>query len=54
MSAAIAWSLPYFTSKDLHKLGGLEAKTNAPMLALGQGTGFGVAAYLPRGREAAN
>lgn len=44
---AIAWSLPYFTSKDLHKLGGLEAKTNAPMLALGPGTGFGVAAYVP-------
>jgi glucokinase len=44
---AIAWSLPDFTSKDLHKLGGLEGKLNAPMLALGPGTGFGVAAYLP-------
>jgi glucokinase len=44
---AIAWSLPHFTSKDLHKLGGLEGKLNAPMLALGPGTGFGVAAYVP-------
>ena len=44
---AIAWSLPRFTSKDLHKLGGLEGKLNAPMLALGPGTGFGVAAYVP-------
>jgi len=44
---AIAWSLPHFTSKDLHKLGGLEGKLNTPMLALGPGTGFGVAAYVP-------
>jgi len=44
---AIAWSLPHFTSKDLHKLGGLEGRLNTPMLALGPGTGFGVAAYVP-------
>jgi glucokinase len=45
---AIAWSLPHLMSKDLQKLDGLEPKTNAPMLALGPGTGFGVAAYVPR------
>jgi len=44
---AIAWSLPHLKLKDLHKVGGLDGKLNAPMLALGPGTGFGVAAYVP-------
>jgi glucokinase len=47
---AIAWSLPQLAPKDLRKLGGLDAKINAPMLALGPGTGLGVAAYVPRGQ----
>lgn len=45
---AVAWSLPYLTQKDLLKLGGSEAKPAAPMLALGPGTGLGVAVYVPR------
>lgn len=45
---AVAWSLPHLRPKDLQKLGGHEAKTDAPMLALGPGTGLGVAAYVPR------
>jgi glucokinase len=45
---AIAWSLPKLAQKDLRKIGGGEVKANAPMLALGPGTGLGVAAYVPR------
>lgn len=45
---AVAWSLPHLRPKHLQKLGGQQAKTEAPMLALGPGTGLGVAAYVPR------
>jgi len=49
---AVAWSLPNLTRDDLRQLGGVAPKPDAPMLALGPGTGLGVAAYLPgvRGR----
>ena len=45
---AIAWSLPQLTHENLRAIGGREAKVAAPMLAVGPGTGFGVAAYVPR------
>lgn len=44
---AIAWSLPHLARADLRQLGGQAAKPNAPMVALGPGTGLGVAAYVP-------
>lgn len=47
---AIAWSLPRLTPEDLQKLGGLKAKTGAPMLAIGPGTGLGVAVYAASGQ----
>jgi glucokinase len=45
---AIAWSLPHLAGDDLRLVGGGEPVKNAPMVALGPGTGLGVAAYLPR------
>jgi glucokinase len=45
---AIAWSLPRLTGNDLRIVGGGEPVKDAPMVALGPGTGLGVAAYLPR------
>ncbi len=44
---AVAWSLPHLSGKDLRKVGGAEPDANAPMLAIGPGTGLGVAAYVP-------
>ena len=44
---AVAWALPHLASGDLRKLGGDEPAADAPMLALGPGTGLGVAAYVP-------
>jgi len=44
---AVAWSLPRFSSGDLHMIGGGERKPSAPMVVLGPGTGLGVAAYVP-------
>ncbi|MGB9394781.1 MAG: glucokinase, partial [Pseudolabrys sp.] len=49
---AVGWSLPHFALKDLLKIGGREAVSDAPMLALGPGTGLGVAVYVPRGEGA--
>jgi glucokinase len=49
---AVGWSLPRFALKDLLKIGGREAVSDAPMLALGPGTGLGVAVYVPRGEGA--
>lgn len=49
---AVGWSLPHFTLKDLRKIGGREAVSDAPMLALGPGTGLGVAVHVPRGEGA--
>ena len=48
---AVAWALPHFGSNELRKLGGGQPKIGAPMLALGPGTGLGVAAYVPRGQS---
>ena len=45
---AIAWSLPHLTGNDRRAVGGGKPAANAPMVALGPGTGLGVAAYLPR------
>ena len=45
--AAVAWSLPDLAPGDLRQLGGGAPKQGAPMLAIGPGTGLGVAAYLP-------
>ena len=45
---AIAWSLPRLTGNDLRIVGGAEPVKDAPMVALGPGTGLGVAAYVPR------
>jgi len=47
---AVAWSLPNLKSKDLRQLGGGKADPHAPMLAIGPGTGLGVAAYVPTGK----
>lgn len=47
--AAQAWALPALEGDDLARLGGGGAIPDAPMLAVGPGTGLGVAAYLPRG-----
>jgi glucokinase len=46
---AVAWSLPSLTGEDLSQLGGGKPKAAAPLLALGPGTGLGVAVYLPAG-----
>ena len=43
---ALAWSLPHLTSKDLSLIGGQKAKSVAPMVVIGPGTGLGVAAFV--------
>lgn len=48
---AIAWALPHLNRKDLRSFGGREPVAGAPMLALGPGTGLGVAAYVPRDKN---
>jgi glucokinase len=49
---AVAWSLPYLQRGDVRQLGGRERKPHAPMIALGPGTGLGVAAYVPQAQSA--
>jgi glucokinase len=44
---AVAWSLPHLAAADLRQIGGGEPKPHAPKLALGPGTGLGVATYVP-------
>jgi glucokinase len=44
---AVAWALPQLAPQDLRQIGGGEPKVNALKLALGPGTGLGVAAYVP-------
>ena len=44
---AVAWSLPHLAPKDLRQVGGAAPVANAPLLAIGPGTGLGVAAYVP-------
>ncbi len=46
---AVAWSLPHLAHKDLRKVGGGGPRPETPMLAIGPGTGLGVAAYVPGG-----
>jgi glucokinase len=48
---AIAWSLPHLDHKELHSFGGRETIAGAPKLALGPGTGLGIAAYVPREKQ---
>lgn len=45
--AAVAWSMPALDGDDLLPLGGEGVDPAQPILALGPGTGLGVAAYLP-------
>ncbi len=48
---AVAWSLPKLTGQDLRQLGGGNANPDSPMLAIGPGTGLGVAAFVPDGGQ---
>lgn len=49
---AIAWSLPHLAPADLNYLGGpTKALDQAPMAAIGPGTGLGVGCLLPEGRS---
>ncbi|HZP79055.1 MAG TPA: glucokinase [Pseudolabrys sp.] len=45
--AALAWSLPRLTGDGVRMLPGGTARVGSPMVVLGPGTGFGVAAYVP-------
>jgi glucokinase len=47
---AVAWSLPHLTRNDLRTVGGREPAVEAPIVAIGPGTGLGVAAYVPRAK----
>jgi glucokinase len=47
---ALAWSLPSLAPADVFALGGSKPRPDAPMVVLGPGTGFGAAAFIPRGR----
>jgi glucokinase len=44
---AMAMALPRLASADLSKIGPGEADPHAPMVVLGPGTGFGLAAFVP-------
>ena len=44
---AVAWSLPHLGRDHLHQIGGHDPAVGAPMVALGPGTGLGVAAWVP-------
>ena len=46
---AVAWSLPSLSSDMLLQLGGREPVKAAPAVALGPGTGLGMAIYIPHG-----
>lgn len=45
---AVAWSLPLLDPSDLHAIGQGEAVPGAPKVALGPGTGLGLACHLSR------
>ena len=47
--AAVAWAIPELAEKDVVAVGPGAAEPGAPALALGAGTGLGVAAYVPCG-----
>lgn len=44
---AVAWSLPALTEGKLHRIGGNGVDPTAPKVAIGPGTGLGVAAWIP-------
>ena len=45
--AAIAWGLPYFSTADLHTVGGGQRVAGAALATLGPGSGLGVGALVP-------
>lgn len=49
---AVALALPHLRGTDLHPLGGGPPQAGAPMVVMGPGTGFGIAALLPHGEGA--
>ena len=50
--AAVAWAIPELAEEDVVAVGRGVAEPGAPALALGAGTGLGVAAYVPCGDAA--
>jgi len=44
---AVAWALPHLAPAELFPIGAGSALPRAPLVALGPGTGLGVACYLP-------
>src|SRR6266700_142148 len=46
---AVAWSLPHLAADRLRQIGGRQPLAGAPLVALGPGTGLGVAVNVPRG-----
>jgi glucokinase len=46
---ALGWSLPALQPPDLFPIGPQRGMSEAPMLVLGPGTGFGAAGFLPQG-----
>jgi glucokinase len=48
---AVAWSLPGLRPDELSALGGVTAIGPGPKVALGPGTGLGVAALVPHGND---
>ncbi len=48
---AVARALPYLVSSEYKQIGGGASMANAPMVALGPGTGLGVAALVPDGTK---
>lgn len=47
--AAVAWAIPELAKEDVTAVGRGDAEPGAPALALGAGTGLGVAAFVPCG-----
>ncbi|MDQ2077331.1 glucokinase [Marinimicrobium sp. ABcell2] len=45
--AALAYAMPHLTGTELHQFHAAEADPEAPKLALGPGTGFGMAGLVP-------
>ena len=48
---AVAWSLPHISGDKLLQIGGRQAVEGAPLVALGPGTGLGMAANIPHGHS---
>lgn len=47
--AAVAWALPWLTDSQRRRVGGGEAVPEAPITALGPGSGLGVSSIVPAG-----